>query len=84
MDAIECGNKTLRQISRLWSIPLSSLSNHLNGKTQTRKVGVGGILIVEEDVVIITWILAMGFKFLRNTKILSRCHPFYLLLHTFI
>jgi hypothetical protein len=43
----------------LWSILLSSLSNHLNGKTRTRKIGVGGILIVEKDVVGVIWILAM-------------------------
>jgi hypothetical protein len=33
MDAIEINNTTLRKASRLWSIPLSSLCNHLNGKT---------------------------------------------------
>jgi hypothetical protein len=33
MDAIEGGNTTLRRASRLWNIPLNSLSNHLNGKT---------------------------------------------------
>jgi hypothetical protein len=33
MDAIESNNATLRKASRLWSIPLSSLCNHLNGKT---------------------------------------------------
>jgi hypothetical protein len=54
MDVVECGNKTLRQASRLWNIPLSSLSNHLNGKTRTKKIGVGGILIVKEDVVVVT------------------------------
>jgi len=33
MNAIKCGKKTLKQANRLWSIPLSSLFNHLNGKT---------------------------------------------------
>jgi hypothetical protein len=33
MDAIKCGNKTLRQAGRLWSVPLNSLFNSLNGKT---------------------------------------------------
>ncbi len=39
MDAIGNGNITLRRASRLWNIPLNSLFNHLNGKTQGRKVG---------------------------------------------
>jgi hypothetical protein len=59
MDAIESGNTTLKKASRLWSIPLNSLSNHLNGKTHMKKVGVEGILIVKEDVVVVCWILAM-------------------------
>jgi hypothetical protein len=33
MDAIKCGNKTLRQASGLWSVPLNCLFNYLNGKT---------------------------------------------------
>jgi len=49
----------LKKASKLWNILLSSLSNHLNGKTQTKKVGVGGILIVEKNVVIVILILAM-------------------------
>jgi hypothetical protein len=39
MDAIEGDNTTVKKASRLWSIPLNSLSNHLNGKTRTMKVG---------------------------------------------
>jgi hypothetical protein len=59
MDAIEGGNTTLKRASRLWNIPLNSLFNHLNGKTRMKKVGVEGILIVEEDVVVVCWILPM-------------------------
>jgi len=33
MDVIKCGNKILRQASRLWSVPINFLSNYLNGKT---------------------------------------------------
>jgi hypothetical protein len=58
MDAIKSGNTTLKKASRLWSIPLNSLSNHLNGKTRTMKVGIG-ILTIKEDVTIINWILTM-------------------------
>jgi hypothetical protein len=84
MYVVECGNKTLKQTSRLWSILLSFLFNYLNGKTWTRKVGVGGILIVEKDVVIVTWIWLWCLNSLRNTKILSQCHYFYTHLHTSI
>jgi hypothetical protein len=76
MDAIKCGKKTLRQANRLWSIFLSFLFNHLNGKTRTRKVGVGEILIVEEDVVVVTWILAMGFKFFKEYQNIVTVSPF--------
>jgi hypothetical protein len=58
MDVIKGGNTTLKKASRLWSIPLNSLSNHINGKTRTMKVGVG-ISTIKEDATIITWILAM-------------------------
>ncbi len=57
MDAIKGGNNRLRRASRLWNIPLNSLSNHLNGKTWMKKVGVEGILIVKENVVVVCWIL---------------------------
>jgi hypothetical protein len=40
MDAIENNNTALREESGLWSIPLNSLFNHLNDKTQTRKNGL--------------------------------------------
>jgi hypothetical protein len=60
MDAIKCGNKTLRQASRLWNVPLNSLSIYLNGKTRTRKVGVGGnINSRRRCCTIAIWILAM-------------------------
>ncbi len=39
MDAMENDNTTLKKVNKLWNIPLSSLFNHLNGKTQGRKVG---------------------------------------------
>jgi hypothetical protein len=39
MDAIESHNTTLKKVSKLWNIPCNSLFNHINGKTQTMKVG---------------------------------------------
>jgi hypothetical protein len=59
MDAIRNDNIVLRKVSRLCSIPLSSLSNHLNGKTQTKKVRIKKVLITKEDVRIVTWVLAI-------------------------
>jgi hypothetical protein len=57
MDAIGNDNIALRKVST--SIPLSSLSNHLNGKTWTKKVRIEKVLITKEDVKIVTWILAI-------------------------
>ncbi len=60
MDAIENGTFSLWRASRAWNIPMSSNSNHLNGKTISRKMGPRGVLTEEEDVIIITWTLVMG------------------------
>jgi hypothetical protein len=59
MDAIGNDNITLRKVSRLWSIPLSSLSNHLNDRTRTKKVRIEKVLITKEDAKIVTWILTI-------------------------
>jgi hypothetical protein len=40
-----------------WNIPLTSLSNHLNGRTKSKKVGPQGVLIEQEDVAIVNWVL---------------------------
>jgi hypothetical protein len=39
--------------------PLNSFSNHLNRKTRPRKMGLGGVLIKEKDIVMIKCILNM-------------------------
>jgi hypothetical protein len=44
MDVVENGTISLRRASKEWNIPLTSLSNHLYGKTRTRKFGPIGIL----------------------------------------
>jgi hypothetical protein len=49
MDAIENGTTSLRKTSRHYNIPLTSLFDHLYGKTRSRKLGPIGVLIVEED-----------------------------------
>jgi hypothetical protein len=60
MDAIENGTFSLCKASRAWNIPMSSISNHLNGKTISRKMVPRGVLIEEKDAIMITWTLVMG------------------------
>jgi hypothetical protein len=43
MDAIEGGIISLNKANRHWNIPLISLSNHLYGKTTSRKLGLIGV-----------------------------------------
>jgi hypothetical protein len=59
MEAIERGTHSLRKENRFWNIPLSSLSNHLNGKTRSKKMGLACVLTKEDVVTIITWVLGM-------------------------
>jgi hypothetical protein len=67
MDAIENMQTFLRKFNKLWNILLTSLSNHLNGKTRTQKMGLVGVLLTIEDQVLIKWILAMQKVYLSIT-----------------
>jgi hypothetical protein len=58
MDAIENGT-SLGKLMKHWNIPLSSMSNHLNGKTRNRPCEPTSVLTKEEDHVLVTWTLAM-------------------------
>jgi hypothetical protein len=49
MDAIENGTTSLRKASRNCNIPLTSLFDHLYGKTRSRKPRPTSVLIIEED-----------------------------------
>jgi hypothetical protein len=49
MDAIENGTTSLRKASRHWNIPLTSLFDHLYGKTTSRKPRPTSVIIVKED-----------------------------------
>jgi len=44
MDAMESGQQSLRKTNKFWHIQVTSLSNHLNGKTRSRKQGPQGVL----------------------------------------
>ncbi len=59
MDAIENGTNSLRKASRHQNIPLTSLFNHLYGKTRSRKLGLVSVLIVEKNQIMVVWVLSM-------------------------
>jgi hypothetical protein len=45
MDTMGRGHISLQKKTMYWNIPLTSLSNHLNGRTKNKKVGPQGELI---------------------------------------
>ncbi len=49
MDVIENGTISLKKASTHWNIPFTSLSNHLYGRTRSRKLGPIGMLTIKED-----------------------------------
>jgi hypothetical protein len=49
MDAIENETISLRKVIRHWNIPFTLLSDHLYGKTRSRKLGPIGMLTLEEN-----------------------------------
>jgi hypothetical protein len=59
MDVIERRTHSIRRASKSWNIPMNSFVDHLNGKTRSMKMELGGVLTKEEDVVMITWTLIM-------------------------
>jgi hypothetical protein len=59
MDVVERVTRSLRKANRSWNIPMSSLSNHLNGKTRSRKIGPRRMLREEKDSTVIALTLAM-------------------------
>ncbi len=60
MDVVENGTYSLQRTNRVWNISMSSISDHLNGKPISRKMGLGGVLIKEDIATMITWTLVMG------------------------
>jgi hypothetical protein len=53
MDAIENGTTSLRKANRHYNIHFTSLSDHLYGKTRSRKPRPTCMLIVEENQVVV-------------------------------
>ncbi len=59
MDVIEKSITYLQGASKFWDVLVPSLSNHLYGKTKSRKIEPPSVLIEEEDEAIVVWILSM-------------------------
>ncbi len=59
MDEVERCFFFLRGVNKFWGIPITSLFDHLYGKTKNKKIGPPSVLIEEEDETIITWVLSM-------------------------
>ncbi len=59
MEEVERGTSMMKKASRNWGIPLSSLTGHLKGRTKSKRIVFGGVLIDEEDVAIDRVVLIM-------------------------
>ncbi len=44
MDVVECGITSLLGANKFWGIRVTSLFDHLNGKTRSRKIRPWGVL----------------------------------------
>jgi hypothetical protein len=49
----------LLRANKFWGIPITSLSNHLNGKIKSRQIGPLGVLTKKKDEVVVAWVLGM-------------------------
>jgi hypothetical protein len=58
MDVVERCITSFKRASRLFNIPLTSLSNPLNGKIRFQNIDPLGVLSNEKEV-IVDWILGM-------------------------
>jgi hypothetical protein len=47
MDVVERGITSLRGTNKFWGKPVTSLSNHLYGKTRSKKIGPPSVLTKE-------------------------------------
>ncbi len=59
MDVIENGTHSMKKANKSWNIPMSSFTNHLNGKTKSKKMGPRVVLTKEENAIVITWTLSI-------------------------
>jgi hypothetical protein len=59
MNVVKTCATSLMKVSKFWYIPLTSLSNHLNGRTRSKKVGLAGVVMNEKDKTFVIYILGM-------------------------
>ncbi len=59
MDAVERIITFLRGANKFWSIFITSLFDHLYGKTKSMKIGPPSVLTKEEEKAIIVLVLSM-------------------------
>jgi hypothetical protein len=57
MDVVERRIHSSRKANKSWNIPMSSFFDHINGKTRSQKMGLGGVFTKVEDSTMITWTL---------------------------
>lgn len=50
---------SLRKANKSWNTPISSLADHLNGKTKSYKMEPRGVFTKKNNALMITWTLAM-------------------------
>jgi len=58
MDVIERRTYSIKRASKSWNIPMNSFFDHVNEKSKSKKMELGGVL-TKDDVVMITWTLTM-------------------------
>jgi hypothetical protein len=59
MNVVEPDITSLLGPNKFWGRFVTSLSDHLNGKSISRKIGPSGVLTEEEDEVVIAWVVSM-------------------------
>jgi hypothetical protein len=59
MNVVKRCEASLMKVSKFWYILLTSLSNHLNGKTRSKKVGLASVLMNKKDKAFVIYILGM-------------------------
>jgi hypothetical protein len=59
MDVIERRFTSLKKVGQYCNIPLTNLSDHLTNKTTLKKCGTPGVLLADEEVVVVEWVFGI-------------------------
>ncbi len=54
MDIVESGHTSLKKVNKYQNIPFTSLLDHINARTRSRKVGPQGVLTKLQDGTIVS------------------------------